>query len=513
MALLIGLDIGTSRTKSLIINSRGELVATNSLDDYSTKFPETNWAEQDPAGWWESVKEVLSITVSENEIDPKEITGIGLTGQMHGPVFLDTEGTPLCPCMIWSDTRAKEESERISKLIPEISKITGNPVSSGFTAPKILWLKKNRPQLFEKVWKVLLPKDFVNYKLTGNIFTDPTDASGTLLFDIQGDRWSDKILDCLNLSRAMLPPIKNSTSISGELVPEVASELGIPERVPVVVGAGDLGTGLIGNGAVREGTAAITVGTAGQVLVPTGKLKESSLTSLYSFRSPDFEGFFTLGTVPSGGLSLQWFKDSISKVESLVEKEMSSLDSFDLLSKQAKTVPPGANGLIFLPYLMGTGNPHMDYEAKAGFLGLTPDHGKGEMIRSIMEGVTMALKESLDITEQEEVKIDEIRLGAGATNSQVWNQIQADIYGREVQLINVKDPSPFGAALLAGVGLDVFSGIEAATDQAVNVTSRIEPDRDRSQKYKELTKVYKETYQALAKVFPKMESFERGQTS
>ncbi|MBS3736765.1 xylulokinase [Candidatus Bipolaricaulota bacterium] len=506
MSILIGLDVGTSRTKSLVINSRGELVAASSLDNYSTKFPESSWAEQDPSKWWEAVKGVLSDTVNGDNIDPGEIAGIGLTGQMHGPVFLDKKGSPLCPCMIWSDTRAKQESQSISRLVPEISEITGNPVSSGFTAPKVLWLKKNRPEIFEKIWKIVLPKDYINYKLTGSLFTDPSDASGTLLFDIQEGRWSNEILNQLEIRKEMLPSIANSTSIAGELKPEVASELGMPEGIPVVVGGGDLATGLIGNGAVKEGSAAITIGTAGQVLVPVGELGEDFLTELYSFRTPDFEGFFTLGTVPSGGLSLQWFKDSVSKVEDLVGDKGNSLDSFDLLSKQAARIPAGSNGLIFLPYLMGTGNPHMDYRAKGGFLGLTPDHGKGEMIRSIMEGVTMALKESLEVTERW-TRIDDIRLGAGATNSQVWNQIQADIYGREVQLVNVNDPSPFGAALLAGVGLDMFSGIAGATDQAVKVTSRIKPDRVRSRKYEELSKVYRETYQALAKVFPKLEAF------
>ncbi len=510
MSLLIGLDIGTSRTKSIAIDSRGEKVAASSLDGYSTKFPESSWAEQDPSEWWGAVKEVLSRTVNKNDIDTGEISGIGLTGQMHGPVFLDKTGTPLCPCMIWSDTRAKQETRRVDRLIPEISKITGNPASAGFTAPKILWLKNNRPDVFEKIWKIVLPKDYINYKLTGNLLTDPSDASGTLLFNIQEGKWSDEILDRLELSKEMLPSIANSTSISGELRPEVASELGIPDEVPVVVGGGDLATGLIGNGAVRKGSAAITVGTAGQVLVPVRELREEFLTSLYVFRLPDSESYFTLGTVPSGGQSLQWFKDSVSKIEDLVAREVGSLDSYDLLSRQAKRVPAGSNGLIFLPYLMGTGNPHLDYRAKGGFLGLTPDHGKGEMIRSIMEGVTMVLRESLEVTEKW-TKIDDIRLGAGATNSRVWNQIQADIYGREVRLVNIKNPSPFGAALLAGIGLDIFSDIYEATDQAVNVTSRIKPDAERSRKYDELSNIYKKTYQALAEVFSKLESSEVGQ--
>ena len=513
MTLFVGLDIGTSRTKALVINSRGKLVASSSLDSYNTEFSRPGWAEQDPDDWWKAVKEVLLAVIEKNEVDPEEISGIGLTGQMHGPVFLDSEGHPLCPCMIWSDTRAKEESNRISQLVPEVTEITGNPVSSGFTAPKILWMRENNPGLFDRVRKIVLPKDFIGYKLTGDIFTDPSDASGSLLFDIREGEWNEQILSRLDINRDRLPSIENSTSIAGGLRPEVASEFGLSEEVPVIVGAGDLATSLIGNGAVRRGSASVTVGTAGQVLAPAGELRENFLTSLYSFRSPDFEGFFTLGTVPSGGLSLQWFRDSVSKVESLIEKETRTIDSFDLLSKQAATAPAGARGLIFLPYLMGTGNPHLDYTAKGGFIGLTPDHGKSEMIRSIMEGVTMALKESLEVTEQGGAKIESVRLGAGATNSQVWNQIQADIYGREVQLVNVKDPSPFGAALLAGVGLDVFSSIEAATDSAVSITSRIEPDQDRSRRYDELAKIYRETYRSLEKIFPKMEQFGNLETS
>ncbi len=508
MPLLIGIDNGTTRIKATVVNHRGEVLAAESVEDYETRYPYPGWAEQDPTSWWNATKEVLSRTLNQDEVDPRDVVAIGLTGQMHGPVFLDSDGSPLSPCIIWSDTRADEESTWIKNRVGNIQEITGNSSTSSFTAPKILWFRNHKPSLYDKIWKILLPKDFINFKLTGRAVTDPSDASGTLLYDINNRVWSEEVLEHLEVDYHLLPEIALSTSQSGRINSEIASELGIPEDVGVFVGGGDLATGLIGNGVAGEGRAAITIGTAGQVLIPTPGPRKEFFDNLYLFSRSGQEGCFTLGTVPAGGLSLQWFKDSVTKIENLFDDYPNSVNPFDLLSKQASGVPPGSRGLVFLPFLMGTGNPQLDYKARGVFLGLSPEHGKGEMVRAIMEGVTMALKESLQVTENAGIEVGEIRLGAGATNSQLWNQIQADIYGRSVQLVDINDPSPLGAALLAGVGAEIFPNIKKATDLAVQTVASIEARPEESQRYAEIFNIYKETYRALVKIFPKINRYQ-----
>ncbi|MFP4589337.1 MAG: xylulokinase [Candidatus Acetothermia bacterium] len=505
MSLFIGLDLGTSRAKALVCDERGKVLATRSATSYSTSSPRPRYAEQEPHQWWETVLGLLSEVIQENPVDRSEIEAIGLTGQMHGPVFLNKEGDPLGPCMIWSDTRAEEETDLIQEKIPGVTEITGNPPAPGYSAPKLLWFRKHARDLYDRIWKILLPKDFINYRLTGQVVTDPSDASGTLLYDLRRKSWSDQILNKLEVSKTILPPVLNSTRISGGLRSEISSRLGLPRGLSVVVGGGDLATGLIGNGGVRKGVAAVTIGTAGQVLVPDTELREDLLGQLFAFQQAGQEGLFSLGTVPAGGYSLEWFKDSVSRVENCLAGDV---DPYSLLTDQAREVPIGARGLIFLPYLMGSGTPHINYQARGSFVGLTSDHGKGEMIRAIMEGVTLGLRESLETTERAGGEISEIRLGAGATRSSIWNEIQADVYGQPVHLVRVSDPSPLGAALLAGVATGSFSDLEQATEQSVEISSRIEPNPAASRRYEEIFGAFQDLYSSLEKFFPQLQAWE-----
>ncbi len=499
MEYYLGIDIGTSGTKVLLLAESGEITDVR-VNDYEIESPRPQWAEQDPGIWWEALQLGIQQLKSSHPEKIEQVVALGLSGQMHGPVFVDAAGQPLHNCLLWADNRAAEECQEITARAASITELTGNPVIPTYTAPKIIWIKKHKPEVYDKTHKILLAKDYIGYKLTGKFFTDYSDASGTLLFNIEERSWSEEILADLELEINKLPEIFSSATVTGFLRKSPAAELGLPEGLPVVAGGGDLACGAVGSNNISEGTAAVTIGTAGQVVVSLDEINREAFGNYFNFCHALQDRYFVLASILSAGLSLKWFKNKIALLENLAARN-SELDSYDILVSGIDKVPPGSNGLFFLPYLNGASTPHLDDKARGALLGLTPKHGKKQVVKAIMEGVTFGLYECLETLIKYEVNIEEIIISAGGAKSEIWRQLQADIYNRRLSTLTVKDTSPLGAAVLAAVGAGKFDDIPEACDFFINKDREITPDPAKAEVYQRLYSHYQKIYPALQSFF------------
>jgi D-xylulose kinase len=509
MGFILGLDFGTSGAKALLMSTEGKVVDCK-VSEYNIASPQFQWAEEDPNIWWNAVKSCLFAIKKEHPRELSHINIIGLSGQMHGAVFVDNYGIPLYPCILWADNRTEIECEEIIQLIgkEKIYSITANPVIPAYTAPKILWFKKNKPDLYEKTYKILMPKDYIGYKLTGKFYTDFSDASGTLLFDLKKKCWSHEIFQKLQLDVTKHPEVKNSWDIIGNLAENVAIELGLPSGIPVIAGGGDLACGAIGNANIFEGIASVTIGTSGQVVMTMDKIYNETLGKLYNFCHIVQDKYFSLASIFSGGLSLKWFKNNVSLIENIVTQD-SSLSSFDLLLEGIEKIPAGSNGLLFLPYLDGCSIPYMDLKARGVFFGLTSNHGKKDMVRAIIEGISFGIKECLEIINEMGIPIQKVIISAGGAKNHKWRQIQADVYNSDVSLLNITDTSPYGAAILASYALGNFDSIEAACRHYVHTNETLVPNESNVEAYKAYYGIYKQIYPSLQKLFKELSILEQ----
>lgn len=498
---LLGIDFGTSGTKLILMSLQGEIIA-RAHREYDIKSPQFNWSEQDPRVWWQALEKcVQEIKAAVGKEKLKTVKAIGLSGQMHGAVFVDKKGEPLYPCILWADNRSEKECEIIKENLGSqaIYKITGNPITPTFTAPKIMWFKNNKTGLYRKTHKILMPKDFINYKLTGKFQTDFSDASGTLLFNIKEKKWSSEIFEKLQLDMNKHPEIKLSSRISASLTVKAAERLDLKPGIPVMVGAGDLACGALGSRSIEEGSASVTIGTAGQVVVTSEQIHEDSWGKVYNFCHGLKDKYFNLASILCAGLSLKWFKNNISQIENIVARE-SGQNSFQVLLQGIENVPPGAKGLIFLPHLNGAGTPHMDNKARGVFVGLTPDHSKKEMIRAILEGVTYGLRECLAACREVGIDIEDITVAAGGAKSKVWQEIQANIFNQEISTLQVTDTAPLGAAIIAAVGQGKFDNLEDASQFYVREQEKISPQSDQAE-------IYSKYYTQFKKLYPDLKDF------
>ncbi len=503
MDYILSFDIGTSGAKTLLMSFEGEIV-NSTLIEYDIESPQLNWAQEDPGIWWESIIKGTNLLKKENPDAFMKIKVVGVSGQMHGPVFVDDKGRPLYPCIIWADNRTSKECDFIINKLGEetVQNITGNPVIPAYTLPKIIWIKHNFDHIYNKTYKILLPKDYIRFKLTNKFYTDYSDASGTLLFDIHRKAWSENILNGLDLEIDKMPRAINSQEIAGQITKRSANILGLKAGIPVVAGAGDLACGAVGNNNLSEGNAAITIGTAGQVVATTDRVYPDTIGKLFNFCHAAEEKYFVLASVLSAGLSLKWFKDNISLIENITVKD-TSLDAYDLLLKGVEKVPPGADELFFLPYLNGAGTPYMDDKAKGVFIGITPKHNKKYLVRAILEGVTFGIKECLETIKSLKIDINEIVISAGGAKNELWKQIQADIYNQKLITLRSTDTSPLGAAILAAVGYGKFSTLQEACNFYVRRKGVQIPDEKNALKYQQLYQKYKQIYPGLRDYFSK----------
>ncbi len=504
MRYLIGIDVGTTGAKTILVSEEGEVIAS-SLEEYPLYTPYPKWAEQDPEDWWMATASSISNVLRESGVDPEDIKGIGLSGQMHGLVLLDKDNKVLRPCIMWCDQRTTEQREWIMNTVGEdlMVQIAGNPALEGFTAPKVIWVKQKEPEIFAKAKTMVLPKDYVRFRLTGEIAMEVSDAAGTVLFDISKRTWSDVILDKLGIPREMMPPCYESIDICGRITKEVAERTGLKAGTPVVGGGADNTCGAVGNGIVRTGRLSASIGSSGVVFCHTDEVKIDSGLRVHTFCHSVPHKWYVMGVTQGAGLSFRWLRDNIGLSEIQVGN-LCDISAYDLLAAQAFQAKPGCEGLIFLPYLMGERTPHLDANAKGVFFGLTARHTRADMIRSVMEGVAYSLRDCLEIIKGMGLEIGEIRATGGGARSPLWRQIQADINGHEMVTINVTEGPAFGAAILAGVGAGVYSSIEEATDGIIEITSYTEPIEGNVRLYEEYYEIYRSLYPALKPNFDKV---------
>ncbi len=502
MSVFLGIDVGTSGTKTIAINAAGKILSSAS-DSYPLSTPKPLCSEQNPDDWWRATINTVRGVVKKAKLKPADVKAIGLSGQMHGSVFLDKQNRVIRPAILWNDQRTAAECEEIEHLAggrKSLIKMVANPALAGFTAPKILWLRNHEPKNFGRTAKVLLPKDEIRRRLTGEFASDVSDASGTLLLDVPKRQWSKSLLSKLDLDIDLLPTCYESEQVTGKLTKSVATELGLTTDCVVVAGAGDCAAGAVGNGIVNRGVLSTSIGTSGVVFVHSDEVQVDPLGRLHTFCHAVHGKWHLMGVNLSAGGSLQWFHDQLCDGHNRESKKRSG-DQYESLIKEAAKVSAGSDGLFFLPYLSGERTPHADPDARGCFIGLTLVHSRGHMVRSILEGVTYALRDSLEIIRELRVPVNQIRVSGGGSRSSVWRQMQADVFGQNVCTISAEEGPAFGVALLAAVGAGAFSNVQEACEATMRVESKTSVDRRAAATYDKAFPIYQRLYAALKDEF------------
>jgi len=504
MRYLIGIDVGTTGTKTILIDEQGNLVAS-SLEEYPLHTPHPKWAEQDPADWWRATVNSIKAVMAESKVKPDHVSGVGLSGQMHGLVLIDKNYDVLRPAILWCDVRTTEQCNYITEKVGKelLVQSTCNPALEGFTAPKVIWVRDNEPEIYDKAFKMMLPKDYVRFRLTGELACEVSDAAGTILFDVRKREWSQEVLDRLDISSDLMPECYESIDVCGTITPEVAKLTGLNPGTPVVGGGADNACTAVGNGIVVTGKTSASIGTSGTMLTPTDTPEVDPDLRAHTFCHCVPNKWYVMGVMLSAGGAFRWLRDTLGGKE-VWQAKNKGVDPYEILTEEAAQVAPGCEGLIFLPYLIGERTPHGDANAKGAFFGLTLRHEKNHMVRSVMEGVTYGMRDSLEIISGLGLDVGQITATGGGARSALWRQMQADIYGAEVVTINIAEGPAFGAAILAGVGAGVYSSIEEATSEMVKVTSTTQPIEDNRKVYEEYYQIYRALYPALKPEFDRV---------
>jgi xylulokinase len=502
MSLLLGIDVSTTGAKALIIDEQGNVVASHTTE-YSLSTPKPLWSEQDPRAWWNGTCESVKAALSKANLTGEAISAVGLTGQMHGLVMLDKSDQVLRPAILWNDQRTGPQCEEITVKVGGLDRLlqlTGNQVLPGFTAPKIVWVRENEPDVYDKTMHVLLPKDYVRFLLTGEYATEVSDASGMSLLDVEKRVWSKEMLSALEIPEAWLPVCTESDQVSGRLSESAAQATGLKAGTPVVGGGGDQAAQAVGSGIVTSGVISVTSGTSGVVFAHSDHYAAEAQGRLHAFCHAVPGKWHYMGVMLSAGGSFRWLRDAIGDVEKAAA-QLIGVDPYELLTQEAASAPVGSEGLLFLPYLTGERTPHPDPQARGAFVGLTLRHGKAHLVRSVLEGVSFGLRDSLELIKGLGVPITQVRASGGGARSAVWRQIQADVFGAELALVNVTEGAAFGAALLAGVGAKAYRSVEEAVSATVKVTDRTAPITAHVKEYETLYPAYRSLYPALKEIF------------
>lgn len=513
MRHLIGLDVGTTGVKTVLVDERGTVLAS-AFKEYPLSTPYPNWAEQDPADWWRATVETLQEVITASQEDPGTIAGIGLSGQMHSAVLLDERDQVLRPSILWCDTRTTAQCRWITETVglDRLASYVANPALEGFTAPKLIWVRDHEPEVYTRIRHVVLPKDYIRFKLTDVYAMEVSDAAGTLLFDVRNRRWSHELMHAIGVSPEVMPPCYESIDVCGTITPEVAKATGLRAGTPVVGGGADNTCGAVGNGIVRAGRVLSSLGTSGVVFAHTDDVRVDPAMRVHTFCHSVPNKWYVMGVTLFAGGALRWYRDTLGELEISMGR-LAHIDPYELLTLEAEQAPVGSEGLIFLPYLMGERTPHKDANAKGVFFGLTGRHGRGHVIRSVIEGITYALRDSLEIIRGLGLSISQIRATGGGARSLFWRQVQADVYGAEVVTINVAEGPAFGAAILAGVGAGLFKSVEDAAEELVRIVTRTEPAAKASAQYEAYYQVFRGLYPALKPSFDRVSDLVRTHTT
>ncbi len=506
MNYLLGIDIGTSGTKALLINAskEGEVVAS-CTKTYPLYTPKALWAEQEPEDWWQATLAAIRDVIEMSGVDAKSIKGIGLSGQMHGSVFLDENNQVLRPAILWCDQRTQAECDWIMDTVgrDRVVELISNPVLTGFTAGKIIWLRNNEPEIYAQVRKVLLPKDYIRLRLTGEFATEVSDASGTALFNVTKRDWAYEMLDKIGIPQDWMPKAYESPEVSGRVNADASRDTGLAPGTAVVGGGGDQAAGAVGNGIVEAGIISSTVGTSGVVFAFADKPVVDPKLRVHTFCHAVPGKWHVMGVMLSAGGSLRWYRDTFAGAESAVAKAMGR-DAYDVMSEEAAKAPAGSEGLVFLPYLSGERTPYPDPNARGVFFGITLRSDRAHFVRSVLEGVAYGLRDSFEILKEMNVPVNQVRASGGGARSDVWRQIQADVMGYDHVTINIDEGPALGVALLAGVGTGIYPSVEEACRSVIKVVNTTRANPTAKATYDKSYPIYQSLYGSLKGDFAKV---------
>lgn len=504
MKYFLGIDAGTSGIKAMIIDETGKISGIG-YHECDVITPNPGWAEQDPLVWWDACDRAVKQAVDKSG-HGKEVASIGFSGQMQGSTLMDKNMDPIGNCIIWLDQRAEEEVHDIEKLISEQEMLdtTANFCLNSFWAPKLLWVRKNNPAAYEKIHTVLFTKDYLRYRMTGEIATEVSDASLSFLLDVPNRKWADNIFEKLSISKDIVPQrLVESQEVVGQLLPDIAAQWGLNAGIPVVAGGGDQPAGGVGTGIVKSGVIGATIGTSGVVFGCTDEpLIDTKKRALMTMAHSVPEKWCFLGLVLTAGGSFKWVRDTLF-ADKKAAMAAQGKDIYDYMTEMAAQSSPGSEGLTFLPYFNGEKTPISDPNARATFFGLSYRHGLGDMCRSVMEGVTFALRDTIEICREFGIEVNEVRANGGGAKSQLWRQIQADIYNANVLTMNMEEGPAAGGAIMAAVGSGHFASIEEACGELVKVSSVTEPIKENVKRYNDYYESYRELYLALRNMYQK----------
>lgn len=502
----LGIDVGTSGLKTILM-ARDGAVAASDTQEYPIASPRPGWSEQNPQDWWKAAVAGIAAVLTQSGISGDRIGGIGLSGQMHGSVFLPADGIePLRPAILWNDQRTADQCAYIEKKAGGRKKLiamVANPALTGFTAPKIIWLRDHEPKTYRKVAHVLLPKDFIRLCLTGVYATEVSDASGTLLLDVSKRKWHEKLMRKLDLNAGWFPPCRESVEVTGRLSAVAAKATGLAEGIPVVGGAGDQAAGAVGNGIVDRGIVSATLGTSGVVFAYASKPAYDPLGRVHTMCHAVPGAWCVFGCMLAAGGSLQWFRNQLGQQEVRQAAE-AGVDPYTLLIDQARQAPAGCEGLFFLPYLTGERTPHADPYARGCFIGLTARTDRAAVIRSVLEGVTFGMKDQVTIMREMGIPVKQVRASGGGARSEFWRQLQADMYDAPVVTLNVTEGAALGVAILAAVGTGAYKSVPAACKAIVKSVDTSKPRRDLVRLYNDHHAMFGRLYGCLKPAFPDM---------
>lgn len=497
MNYLLGIDIGTSGTKTVLFDTAGGVMSSATYE-YTMQQPQNGWAEQNPEDWWKAVRLGVVQVLRDSGIHASDIRGIGISGQMHSLVMLDENNRVLRPAILWCDGRTTAECDEIHQRVGKerLIELTANPALTGFTAGKILWVRKHEPEIYEKCRHILLPKDYIRLMLTGEYATEVSDASGMGLLDIPHRCWSDEVLEKLDIDKNLLAKVYESPDVTGRVTAQAAAETGLAEGTIVVGGAGDNAAAAVGTGVVVDGRAFATIGTSGVVFAHTDKLSIDPKGRVHTFCCAVPGAWHVMGVTLAAGASLQWFRNQLCQ-DLMKEADRRGIDPYILMTDMAEKVPIGSERLLFLPYLMGERTPHLDADCRGAFIGLSAIHTRAEMIRSVMEGVTFSLKDCMEILREMGVTSEQIVACGGGGSSPMWRQMLADVLGCGVSTVASREGPALGVALLAGVGAGLYESVPAACKAVIRTSAPQMPNAQDAARYGQFYTLYQGLYPAL----------------
>ena len=491
-ALFLGMDVGTGGTRAVLVDGQGRLLASAASEHAPFRAERPGWAEQNPEDWWRAAQEAIrEVLLRAGAGAAKHIGAIGLTGQMHGAVMLDKDGAVLRPALIWCDQRTGPQCDWLHRELgrEHLIELVANPALPNFTLTKLLWVREHQPEIFARIAHVLCPKDYVRYRLTGSYAMDVQEASGTLLLDVRHRRWSAEVARAAGINEAWLPVLFESPDVCATISADAGALTGLLAGTPVVAGAGDQGAGAVGMGILEPGAVSVTIGTSGVVFAATAEPSFDPGGRLHTFCHAVPGRWHVMGVTQAAGLSLRWLRDLLLPG-----------GSYDELTRDAASVAPGSDGLLWTPYLLGERTPHLDSHATAAFVGLIAGHSRGHLVRAVMEGVAYSLRDSFTLFAEMKVPVTGVRLGGGGARSRLWREIQAGVYGYPCDVLAEEEGGAYGAALLAGVGAGEWATVETACAQAIRVAEQITPEAAQVKRYNNSYEAYRKVYPALREV-------------